>query len=72
MGSSMELMRHINAMLKILNIGTPEEQMFYVSLWHEIISICAQELRHGAWIWNEAVAKRVQSQLLSEPQGNDI
>lgn len=68
----MELMRHTDAMLKILNIGTLEEQKMYVSLWSEMISVCAQELRHGAWIWNDAVVKHVQSQLLFQPQGNTI
>ncbi|KAH6772497.1 hypothetical protein C2S51_010901 [Perilla frutescens var. frutescens] len=68
-GSSMELIRHTNAMLKILNIGTLEEQKVYVSLWSEMISVCAQELRHGALIWNDAGMMHVQNQLLSEPQG---
>lgn len=66
----MELMRHTHTMLKILNIGKVEEQKFYVSLWSEMMSVCTQELRHGALIWNDAVAKQVQSQFLSELQGN--
>ncbi|XP_057763713.1 uncharacterized protein LOC130985005 isoform X2 [Salvia miltiorrhiza] len=69
LGSSMELIRHTKAMLKILNIGKLEEQKVYVSLWSEMISVCAQELRHGASIWNDAVMRHVQSQFLSEPQG---
>lgn len=68
----MELLRHTNAMLKILNIGTMAEQEVYVSLWSEIVCVCTQELRHGALIWNDAVVKCVQSQLLSEPQGNTL
>lgn len=72
LGSSMELIRHTNAMLKILNIGTLEEQKAYVSLWSEMISVCVQELRHGASIWNDAVMQHVQSQFLSEPEGNAI
>lgn len=68
----MDLIRHTNMMLKILNMGTMAEQEVYVSLWSEMVSVCAQELRHGALIWNDAVVKCVQSQLLSEPQGNTI
>ncbi|XP_042065032.1 uncharacterized protein LOC121808546 isoform X2 [Salvia splendens] len=66
------LLRHTNAMLKILNIGTQEEQKVYLSLWSEMISVCAQELRHGASIWNDALMKRVHSQFLSEPQGRNF
>ncbi|KAL1561901.1 hypothetical protein AAHA92_04543 [Salvia divinorum] len=69
LGSYMELLRHTNAMLKILNIGTHEEQKVYLSLWSEMISVCAQELRHGASIWNDALKTHVHSQFLSEPQG---
>ncbi|XP_047946543.1 uncharacterized protein LOC125192909 isoform X2 [Salvia hispanica] len=72
LGSYMELLRHTNAMLKILNIGTQEEQKVYLSLWSEIISVCAQELRHGASIWNDALMKHVHSQFLSEPQGRNF
>lgn len=71
-GLSMELIRHTHTMLKILNIGTMEEQKIYVSLWSEMMCVCTQELRHGALIWNDAVVKRVQSQFLSEPQGNAL
>ncbi|KAL7157758.1 hypothetical protein ABFS83_02G098300 [Erythranthe nasuta] len=67
--SAMELLRHTTTMLKILNVGTTEEQMAYISIWSEIISACTQELKHGASIWNQAVEKHLQTQLLSEPQG---
>lgn len=53
-------------------MGTLEEQKEYVSLWSTMISVCAQELKHGASIWNQAVEKHVQSQLLSEPQGDGL
>ncbi|PIN12260.1 hypothetical protein CDL12_15132 [Handroanthus impetiginosus] len=67
--SAMELIRHTTTMLKILSTGTLEDQRAYVSIWSEMVSVCAQELKHGASIWNQAVEKHVQSQLLSEPQG---
>ncbi|KAL8528002.1 hypothetical protein ACS0TY_005713 [Phlomoides rotata] len=69
LGSAMELIRHTNTMIKILTTGTFEEQKMYVSLWSEMISACSRELKHGASIWNKAVEKHVQIQLLSEPQG---
>ncbi|XP_042060016.1 uncharacterized protein LOC121804510 isoform X2 [Salvia splendens] len=72
LGSYMGLLRHTNAMLKILNIGTQEEQKVYLSLWSEMISVCSQELRHGASIWNDALMKHVHSQFLSEPQGRNF
>ncbi|KAL3814695.1 hypothetical protein ACJIZ3_015963 [Penstemon smallii] len=67
--SATELLRHTNTMLKILNIRTSEEQSTYISIWSDMISVCAQELRHGALIWNQAMEKSVQSHLLSERQG---
>ncbi|XP_011087384.1 uncharacterized protein LOC105168888 isoform X2 [Sesamum indicum] len=67
--SAMELLRHTTAMLKILNIGTLEEQRMYVSMWSKMISVCTQELKHGASIWNQAAEKHVQTQFLSDPQG---
>ncbi|GFP93163.1 hypothetical protein PHJA_001460600 [Phtheirospermum japonicum] len=67
--SAMELVRHTTTMLKILTIGTMEEQRAYISLWSEMISACLQELKHGALIWNQAMEKHVQIQLLSESQG---
>ncbi|KAL0364782.1 UNVERIFIED_CONTAM: hypothetical protein Sangu_0575800 [Sesamum angustifolium] len=67
--SAMELLRHTTAMLKILSIGTLEEQRVYVSMWSKMISVCTQELKHGASIWNQAVEKHVQTQFLSDPQG---
>ncbi|KAL0422019.1 UNVERIFIED_CONTAM: hypothetical protein Slati_3224800 [Sesamum latifolium] len=54
--SAMELLRHITAMLKILKHR------------NKMISVCAQELKHGAWIWNQAVEKHVQTQFLADPQ----
>ncbi|KAI3472332.1 hypothetical protein Pfo_031232 [Paulownia fortunei] len=69
LSSAMELIKHTTTMLKILTIGTMEEQRAYISIWSKMISACAQELKHGASIWNQAVEKHVQSQILSDPQG---
>ncbi|KAG8391005.1 hypothetical protein BUALT_Bualt01G0143000 [Buddleja alternifolia] len=67
--SVMELIRHTATMLKILTIGTLDERTTYISIWSEMVSVCGQELKHGASIWNQALEKHVQNQLLSEPQG---
>lgn len=48
-----------------------EEQSNYVSTWSKIVSVCAQELKHGASIWKQSLQKNVRSQILSEPKGND-
>lgn len=55
-----------------MTTGTLQEQKMYVSLWSEMVSACILELKHGASIWNKAVEKQVQIQLLSEPQGNAV
>lgn len=57
-------------MLKILMLGESfEEFSEYVSTWSRIISACAQELKHGAFIWKQSLQKNVHSQIILEPQG---
>lgn len=46
-----------------------EEQQYYVSTWSNILSICIEELKHGALIWKQSIQKNIQSQIFSEPQG---
>lgn len=58
--------------LKILKLGSVEEQSNYVSIWNEIIFICFQELKHGALIWKESIQRNVGSYILSEPQGTAL
>lgn len=55
--------------LAILKLGSVEEQEYYVSTWSSILSVCAQELKHGVSIWKQSLQKNVQSQILSEPEG---
>ncbi|XP_051116742.1 uncharacterized protein LOC127241574 isoform X2 [Andrographis paniculata] len=69
--SAMELIKHATTMLKILSMGTVEDRKVYFSVWNQMIHACAQELKHGALIWNQAAAKQVQSQLLSESKGSE-
>ncbi|XP_004139183.2 uncharacterized protein LOC101210593 isoform X3 [Cucumis sativus] len=67
--SAVELLKHVVSTLKILKLGSVEEQSNYVSIWNEIIFICFQELKHGALIWKESIQRNVGSYILSEPQG---
>ncbi|XP_073028196.1 uncharacterized protein [Primulina eburnea] len=72
LNSAMELIRHTSSMLKILTLGTSEEKTAYISVWSDIISVCAQELKVGASIWTKATEKHIQSQLLAETQGRNF
>lgn len=67
--STIELMEHVKALLKILSLGSLENQLAYVSFWSKIIDICAQELQHGSQIYKESLERNVQSQLLADPRG---
>ncbi|XP_030467000.1 uncharacterized protein LOC115685982 isoform X2 [Syzygium oleosum] len=67
--SLVELLRHVALVLKILKLGSAEEQLKYVSTWSKMISACARELKHGASIWKQALEKNVSSQILSEKEG---
>ncbi|CAI9102247.1 OLC1v1000488C1 [Oldenlandia corymbosa var. corymbosa] len=68
-GSVVELIQHAKTMLKILMLGSSEVQSSYVSVWSKMISACAQEMRHGAAIWRQALEKNISSQILVEPGG---
>ncbi|XP_073312354.1 uncharacterized protein [Primulina huaijiensis] len=72
MKSAMELIRHTTSMFKILTLGTSEEKTTYISVWSNIISACAQELKEGASIWTKAAEKHVRSQLLAKTQGRNF
>ncbi|XP_073308327.1 uncharacterized protein [Primulina huaijiensis] len=72
LNSAMELIRHTSSMLKILTLGTSEEKTAYISVWSDIITVCAQELKEGASIWTKATEKHIQSQLLAETQGRNF
>lgn len=67
--TTMDLIRHATMMLKILRSGSLEEQSIYVSVWHKMISVCAQELQHGSCIWKKILEMSAQSQMLSHPRG---
>ncbi|KFK35606.1 hypothetical protein AALP_AA4G013000 [Arabis alpina] len=67
--STVELLKHATLTLKILNLGSPEEQSKYTSTWFVIASACAQELRHAASIWKQVIENDVQEEILSKPQG---
>ncbi|KAF3944434.1 hypothetical protein CMV_029092 [Castanea mollissima] len=67
--SAIDLLKEVASAVTILKLGSAEERQYYVSTWSKILSVCAQELKHGALIWKESLQKNVQSQILSEPQG---
>ncbi|KAG5541390.1 hypothetical protein RHGRI_021281 [Rhododendron griersonianum] len=69
LGSAVELMKHATSMLDVLTLGSMEDQGIYVYTWSKMISVCAQELKHGSWIWKQLVEKNIQSEILSEPRG---
>ncbi|XP_058222334.1 uncharacterized protein LOC131332244 isoform X8 [Rhododendron vialii] len=69
LGSAVELMKHTTLMLDVLTLGSTEDQGIYVYTWSKMISACAQELKHGSWIWKQLVEKNIGSKILSEPRG---
>ncbi|KAJ4822795.1 hypothetical protein Tsubulata_039471 [Turnera subulata] len=66
---TIELLKHVDSVVKILTLVSKEEQSGYVSTWSEMLSVCAQELEHGGFIWKQAFEKNVHDQILSKPQG---
>ncbi|KAK8329203.1 hypothetical protein V6Z12_A11G303200 [Gossypium hirsutum] len=69
MASTIELLKHAASTLKVLKLGSAEDQSYYVSTWLRILTVCALELKHGSMIWKQSLQKNIHSQLLSKPQG---
>ncbi|KAF2307224.1 hypothetical protein GH714_025556 [Hevea brasiliensis] len=67
--SAIELLRYVALTLKILTSVPSEKQSSYISAWSKMLSVCAQELRHGAFIWKRSLQENVHEQILSKPQG---
>ena len=67
--SAMELLKDAVSTLRILELGSVEEQTNYLKIWSKIAFVCSQELKHGSHIWKEAVQNNVRDQLLSIPKG---
>jgi len=55
--------------LRILKLGSREEQCNYLTVWSKIVSVCSQELKHGANVWKQAVLQNVHVQILSNQKG---
>ncbi|KAJ6397575.1 hypothetical protein OIU77_018564 [Salix suchowensis] len=68
---TMEFLKHVALLIKILTLVSREEQSCYISTWSEILSVCARELKHGAIIWMQSLQKDVHDQILSKPQGKN-
>ncbi|CAN6866229.1 unnamed protein product [Brassica oleracea] len=67
--TAIELLKHATLTLKVLNLGSQEQQSKYASTWLVIARTCAQELRHAASIWKQVVQNDVQEEILAKPQG---
>ncbi|XP_061338019.1 uncharacterized protein LOC133284900 [Gastrolobium bilobum] len=67
--SAMELLKDAGLTLRILKLRSREEQPYYHTIWSKIAFVCSQELKHGAYIWKQAVQKNVHDQILSNPKG---
>uniref|UniRef100_A0A5B6ZLA6 Synergin gamma C-terminal domain-containing protein n=2 Tax=Davidia involucrata TaxID=16924 RepID=A0A5B6ZLA6_DAVIN len=70
--SAIELMKHATSILNVLTLGSMDEQSSYISTWSKMISVSAEELKHGAWIWKQSSEKNVQTRILSEPRGKQF
>ncbi|XP_027935792.1 uncharacterized protein LOC114190914 [Vigna unguiculata] len=67
--SAIELLEDTVSTLRILKLGSREEQCNYLTVWSKIVSVCSQELKHGANVWKQAVLQNVHVQILSNQKG---
>ncbi|KAE9589601.1 hypothetical protein Lalb_Chr21g0310721 [Lupinus albus] len=67
--SAMELLKDVVSTLRIFKLGSREEQSNYFNTWSKIAFVCSEEVKHGAYIWKQAVQENVHDQILSNPKG---
>ncbi|XP_065852132.1 uncharacterized protein [Euphorbia lathyris] len=67
--SAIDVLKCATLIVNILTSASREEQSSYISAWSKMVSVCAQELRHGTSIWKQARQQNFQDQILSRPQG---
>ncbi|KQJ92313.1 uncharacterized protein LOC100824858 [Brachypodium distachyon] len=66
MSLAVELYQHSVSTLHILELASKEERCDYVSAWYNMFLSCAQELQHGAVLWQESCRAEVSDLLISE------
>jgi hypothetical protein len=66
MSLAVELYKHSVSTLLILELASKEEQCDYVAAWYSLFLSCAQELQHGAMLWQESCHSKVCNQVISE------
>ncbi|KAF9606430.1 hypothetical protein IFM89_025119 [Coptis chinensis] len=67
--SAIWLLEHALSVIKILNLGAKEDHFNYATTWSRMVSVCAQELKHGAIIWKQSLQRNLDKQILSKSQG---
>ncbi|XP_047052202.1 uncharacterized protein LOC124657730 [Lolium rigidum] len=66
MSLAVELYKHSVSTLLILELASKEEQCDYVAAWYSLFLSCAQELQHGAMLWQESCHAKLCDQVISE------
>ena len=66
MDIAVELYKLSVSTLHLLKIASKEEQGDYVGAWYSMFLSCAQELKHGAALWQEFYHANVCDRVVSE------
>ncbi|XP_044985204.1 uncharacterized protein LOC123452592 isoform X2 [Hordeum vulgare subsp. vulgare] len=66
MSLAVELYKHSVSTLHTLGLASKEEQCDYVAAWYSMFLSCAQELQHGAVLWQESCHPKVNDLVISE------
>ncbi|KAG8091202.1 hypothetical protein GUJ93_ZPchr0011g28281 [Zizania palustris] len=66
MNSAVELYKHSVSTLHTLELASKEEQCDYVCTWYSMLMFCAQELQHGAMLWQESCHANVEDIVISQ------
>ncbi|CAN1843319.1 hypothetical protein LINPERHAP1_LOCUS37127, partial [Linum perenne] len=66
---TVQLLKKVFSVLKILTLASRQEQTSYVSTWSKMLCLCTEELQHGSMIWKQLLQENIQDQVLSRVEG---
>lgn len=66
MDMAVELYKHSISTLDALKLSSKEVQGDYIGAWYSMLLPCAQELQHGAALWQESCRANVCDRVISE------
>jgi hypothetical protein len=65
LGAALDLLKHSLFTITALEMTSMEGINSYISMWYSLMSVCSQELKNGASIWNQSCRANLSDKLIS-------